>query len=100
MILGNRCDLEAIREVRREEGEMVSYITALLCLSACLCICPCACHFIHLFFLQLAAEHGVKFMETSAKTGQGVEVAFLTLAQDIKDKMELKMVHQTINSLY
>ena len=99
MILGSKCDLEARREVRREEGEMVSYRTALVCLAGCLCICPCVCHFIHHFFLQFAAELGMKFMETSAKTGQGVEVAFLTLARDIKDKMELKMVHQTINSL-
>ena len=49
--------------------------------------------------LQFAAEHGMKFMETSAKTGQGVEVAFLTLAQDIKDKMDQKMVHQAFDSL-
>ena len=41
----------------------------------------------------------MKFMETSAETGQGVEVAFLTLAQDIKDKMDQKMVHQAINCL-
>ena len=99
MILGKKCDLEEIQQVSREEGEMVSYTTALVCLAGCLCICPCVCYSIHQFFLQLAAEHGMKFMETSAKTGQGVEVAFLTLARDIKDKMDQKMVHQAINSL-
>ena len=99
MILGNKCDEETRQQVRREEGEMVSYRTAIVCLAVYICICPCVCPFIHHFSLQLAAEVGMKFMETSAKTGQGVEVAFLTLARDIKDKMDQKMVHQTSNSL-
>ena len=94
MILGNKCDLEKAREVERDLGERVSYRTAVINLAGC--VCPYVCHFIHHLFLQLAAEHGIKFIETSAKTGQGVEFAFFTLVQDIKDKMELKMVHQSI----
>lgn len=58
MILGNKCDLEESRVVTRERGQM------------------------------LAAEHSIKFFETSAKSGLNVEEAFLTLAQDIKDKMD------------
>ncbi|XP_062512553.1 ras-related protein Rab-8A-like isoform X2 [Corticium candelabrum] len=58
MILGNKCDMTDERKVSRKEGE------------------------------TLAAEHGIKFMETSAKTGQGVEEAFYTLVRDIKAKMD------------
>ncbi|XP_003388590.1 PREDICTED: ras-related protein Rab-8A-like [Amphimedon queenslandica] len=58
MILGNKCDLEESRVVSRERGQL------------------------------LAEEHQVKFMETSAKSGQNVETAFLNLAKDIKNKMD------------
>ena len=58
MILGNKCDLEESRVVTRERGQM------------------------------LAAEHSIKFFETSAKSGLNVEEAFLTLARDIKEKMD------------
>jgi GTPase SAR1 family protein len=44
MILGNKCDLEESRVVSRERGQL------------------------------LADEHQVKFMETSAKSGQNVEI--------------------------
>ncbi|XP_062512551.1 ras-related protein Rab-8A-like isoform X2 [Corticium candelabrum] len=58
MLLGNRCHMTYARKVSKEEGK------------------------------TLAAEHGIKFMEVSAKTGKGVEEAFLTLARDIKAKMD------------
>ena len=56
MLLGNKCDLEDEQKVSTERGQM------------------------------LAAEFGIKFFETSAKSGLNVEEAFLTLARDILDK--------------
>lgn len=41
---------------------------------------------------QLAVEYSVKFMETSAKASINVEEAFVTLARDIKGKMDKKLV--------
>ncbi|XP_046381680.1 ras-related protein Rab-8B-like isoform X2 [Haliotis rufescens] len=60
MILGNKCDMNDRRQVSKEKGE------------------------------QLAVEHGIKFMETSAKASNNVEEAFFTLARDIKLKMDRK----------
>ncbi|XP_053388141.1 ras-related protein Rab-8A-like isoform X2 [Mercenaria mercenaria] len=61
MILGNKCDMNDKRQVSKEKGE------------------------------QLAIEHGIKFMETSAKASINVEEAFFTLARDIKAKMDRKL---------
>lgn len=61
MMLGNKCDLNDRRQVSKERGE------------------------------QLAVEHGIKFMETSAKASINVEDAFFTLARDIKSKMDRKI---------
>lgn len=62
MILGNKCDLADSRMVSKERGQL------------------------------LADEHGVKFMETSAKSGLNVESAFTALAKDIKNKMDRRHV--------
>ncbi|XP_019865262.1 ras-related protein Rab-37 isoform X2 [Aethina tumida] len=54
MLLGNKADCGSDRAVRREEGE------------------------------RLAKEYNVTFMETSAKSGQNVELAFLAIARELK----------------
>ncbi|XP_055356585.1 ras-related protein Rab-2A [Paramacrobiotus metropolitanus] len=58
MLIGNKCDLESRREVKREEGE------------------------------AFAREHGMIFMEASAKTAQNVEEAFINTAKEIYDKIQ------------
>merc|ERR1711992_403022 len=58
MLIGNKSDLEARRDVKREEGE------------------------------AFAREHGLIFMETSAKTAANVEEAFINTAREIYDKTQ------------
>eukprot|EP01137_Pigoraptor_chileana_P004619 Opistho-2@46498 len=60
MILGNKCDIEDKRMVTKERGQ------------------------------KLADEYGIKFLETSAKANINVEEAFMTIARDIKKKMDNK----------
>ena len=67
MILGNKCDLEESRVVTEQKGRI------------------------------LAAEYGAEFFETSAKSGQNVEEAILTLARAIKDKMDKKDVSRKVD---
>ncbi|TSK87541.1 Ras-related protein Rab-37 [Bagarius yarrelli] len=57
MLLGNKSDMAAERVIKPEEGQ------------------------------KLAKEYGVPFMETSAKTGINVELAFLAIARQV---LELK----------
>ncbi|KAM8986307.1 ras-related protein Rab-13 [Guaruba guarouba] len=56
LLIGNKCDLEEKRRVRRDAGE------------------------------KLAKEHGIRFFETSAKASVNVEEAFSALARDILHK--------------
>ncbi|GMH32200.1 hypothetical protein BSKO_00034 [Bryopsis sp. KO-2023] len=58
MLIGNKCDLESRRAVTKAEGE------------------------------QFAKEHGLIFLETSAKTAVNVEDAFINTAQKIYEKIE------------
>jgi len=58
MLIGNKSDLEARRDVRKEEGE------------------------------AFAREHGLIFMETSAKTAGNVEEAFINTAREVYDKIQ------------
>ncbi|XP_018011276.1 ras-related protein Rab-10 [Hyalella azteca] len=56
MILGNKCDMEDKRVIPKEKGE------------------------------DIAAEHGIRFLETSAKANINIEQAFLELASAILSK--------------
>ncbi|CAL8090583.1 unnamed protein product [Calicophoron daubneyi] len=58
MLIGNKCDLDARREVKKEEGE------------------------------AFAREHGLLFMETSAKTAVNVEEAFASTARSIYERLQ------------
>ncbi|XP_035694404.1 ras-related protein Rab-37-like isoform X3 [Branchiostoma floridae] len=60
MLLGNKADMQAERVVKREEGE------------------------------KLARDFGIAFMETSAKTGLNVELAFMAVAKDLKSRKTRK----------
>ncbi|XP_036381363.1 ras-related protein Rab-26 [Megalops cyprinoides] len=57
MLLGNKADATHDRVVKREEGE------------------------------KLAKEYGVPFMETSAKSGLNVELAFTAVASELKHRV-------------
>ncbi|VDD79908.1 unnamed protein product [Mesocestoides corti] len=58
MLIGNKSDLESRRSVRKEEGE------------------------------AFAREHGLIFLETSAKTAANVEEAFIETARSIYEKIQ------------
>ncbi|XP_006893941.1 PREDICTED: ras-related protein Rab-26 [Elephantulus edwardii] len=56
MLLGNKVDSTQEHEVKREDGE------------------------------KLAKEYGLPFMETSAKTGLNVDLAFMAIAKELKQR--------------
>ena len=58
ILVGNKCDLDKKRVVSYKEGEL------------------------------FAQEHGMLFIETSAKSSQNVDEAFTTVAKTIYDKIE------------
>eukprot|EP01022_Parablepharisma_sp_SALTPOND_P028916 TRINITY_DN72033_c0_g1_i1.p4 TRINITY_DN72033_c0_g1~~TRINITY_DN72033_c0_g1_i1.p4 ORF type:complete len:100 (+),score=13.71 TRINITY_DN72033_c0_g1_i1:498-797(+) len=58
ILLGNKCDKQDMREVTFEEGS------------------------------ELAAKYNVNFLETSAKSSQGVAEAFQILANDINNTVD------------
>ncbi|CAG9580336.1 putative ras-related protein rab-2a [Leishmania major strain Friedlin] len=68
MLIGNKCDLESKRQVSREEGE------------------------------AFARCNGLMFMETSAKTSQNVDDAFLQTAALIYDNVQLGMIDASVVS--
>uniref|UniRef100_A0A6B2LKG2 Uncharacterized protein n=1 Tax=Arcella intermedia TaxID=1963864 RepID=A0A6B2LKG2_9EUKA len=57
-VIGNKCDLEGNRQVTREEGE------------------------------EFARKYNLLFLETSAKTAENVDEAFIHTAKDIYGKQE------------
>jgi len=65
MILGNKCDMEDKRVISFERGQAI------------------------------AKEHGLRFLETSAKTNINVETAFIQLAESILDKSNIQEVNKT-----
>ncbi|CAH1794637.1 unnamed protein product [Owenia fusiformis] len=67
MLLGNKSDMTNERVIRREDGE------------------------------RLAKEYGVCFMETSAKTGLNVDLAFMAIARDLKSKKTRKPNEEKFN---
>jgi len=58
MLIGNKCDLEEKRQISREEGE------------------------------KFAKQNGLFFLETSAKTDQNVDEAFIATAKAIYEKAQ------------
>ncbi|KAJ3039334.1 Ras- protein Rab-2A [Rhizophlyctis rosea] len=59
VLVANKCDLAAKRQVSKEEGE------------------------------SFAKKHGLLYLETSAKTGENVDEAFMSLASTIYDSLGL-----------
>ncbi|XP_074031703.1 ras-related protein Rab-37 isoform X3 [Leptinotarsa decemlineata] len=67
MLLGNKADCGHDRTVRREDGE------------------------------RLAREYNVAFMETSAKSGQNVDLAFVAVARELKHRQNGQKDANTFN---
>jgi len=63
MILGNKCDMEDKRMISRERGETI------------------------------AREHGIRFLETSAKANINIDRAFLELAEAILNKVFIIFIY-------
>jgi len=68
MLIGNKSDLDSRRAVTFDEGE------------------------------QFAKQHGLIFMETSAKTDENVEEAFISTAKLIYDKIQRRLIDVTNDS--
>lgn len=90
MVLGNKCDITDRRQVSKERGEQVRLLFQLASKTD-----ASITHLSSTLSKQLAIEYGIKFMETSAKSSINVEEAFFTLARDIKNKMEKRLVSVT-----
>ena len=57
VLVGNKCDLSNIRQVSKQQGQ------------------------------QLAREYDIPFIETSARTGENVQEAFILLASDVVNRL-------------
>ena len=65
LLVGNKSDLEANRQVKTEEGK------------------------------NLADSLGIKFYETSTIIGENIDVVLTTLSNDIKSKVQNKSTNKT-----
>ncbi|KAK3520402.1 hypothetical protein QTP70_024148 [Hemibagrus guttatus] len=72
MLLGNKSDMAAERVIKLEDGQKLAKTVISK-------IKPC-------FPVISNKEYGVPFMETSAKTGVNVELAFLAIARELKHR--------------
>ncbi|XP_055746783.1 ras-related protein Rab-26-like isoform X1 [Salvelinus fontinalis] len=72
MLLGNKADVAHERVVKREEGEKLAKVPCTLRLRG-----------LSLYTVQV---FGVPFMETSAKSGLNVELAFTAVAKELKHR--------------
>ena len=54
----------------------------------------------HFFLSQIAREHGIRFLETSAKTNVNIEQAFFNLAEDILKKQLTKDNEETSQNIH
>lgn len=52
------------------------------------------------FLPQIAREHGIRFLETSAKTNVNIEQAFYNLAEDILKKQLSKDNEETSQNIH
>ena len=75
MILANKCDMEDKRVVTKEQGQKARHCSRKIAIHP----------------VQLAAEFGVMFQETSAKENINIEEAFTQMARAIKRKMDIKV---------
>jgi len=54
----------------------------------------------HILSFQIAREHGIRFLETSAKTNVNIENAFHALAEDILRKQLSKDNEEPTNNIH
>ncbi|OXB68816.1 hypothetical protein ASZ78_002231 [Callipepla squamata] len=72
MLLGNKVDSAQDRVVKREDGEKLAKFCVLTLLKLCANV--------------VLQEYGVPFMETSAKSGLNVDLAFTAIAKELKHR--------------
>ncbi|OXB81871.1 UNVERIFIED_CONTAM: hypothetical protein H355_015068 [Colinus virginianus] len=72
MLLGNKVDSAQDRVVKREDGEKLAKFYVLTLLKLCANV--------------VLQEYGVPFMETSAKSGLNVDLAFTAIAKELKHR--------------
>ncbi|XP_032183201.1 ras-related protein Rab-26 isoform X2 [Mustela erminea] len=89
MLLGNKVDSAQERAVKREDGEKLAKVSqGRVGGQRCpwgpgLGLSPPGCHLAGSTCLQ---EYGLPFMETSAKTGLNVDLAFTAIAKELKQR--------------